>query len=324
LTNPETRYIVLLIMNAIYRDGARTLPLVCENERRAAMAQEKWLVNPGESKTIDLEVVRRLKVGLIAGQVDVIGHDEPGARIEVHSVTGKELKISIDGDVLEVDHPQLRWDNFIDVFRTWSGKARADVSILVPRDVILKLGVVSASALVSGLSTDAKISTVSGDVTVDGLVGDLDLNSVSGELSVRAHRGGIVSHTVSGDVMATGELHRFRVESVSGSIFLDVDGVPDEITSNTVSGDLTLRLDDGVGARYRMNTVSGTLHLDDTVVRGAMGRNFTHQTGSLDGSWIEVSANSVSGNVSVVRRAGGAAAGDAGTAAGDAGTEASA
>jgi len=275
------------------------------------MAQEKWLVNPGESKVIDLEIVRRLKVGLIGGQVDVIAHDEPGARVEVHSVTGKELKISIEGDALEVDHPQLRWDNFIDVFRSWSGKARADVSILVPRDVALKLGVVSASALVSGLSTDAKLSTVSGDLTVDGLTGDLDLNSVSGEISVRSHRGAIVAHTVSGDVVANGELHRFRVESVSGNVFLDIDGVPDEITSNTVSGDLTLRLDEGVGTRYRMNTVSGTLHLDDTIIRGAMGRNFTHQSGSLNGQWIDVSANSVSGNVSVVRRSADGAAGDA-------------
>jgi Uncharacterized conserved protein len=270
------------------------------------MAQEKWLVNPGESKTIDLEVVRKLKVGLIAGQVDVIGHDEPGARVEVHSVWGKELKISIDGDELEVDHPQLRWDNFIDVFRTWSGKARADVSILVPRDVALKLGVVSASALVSGLTTDAKLSTVSGDVTVDGVAGDLDLNSVGGELSVRGHRGSISAHTVSGDVMATGELQKFRVDSVSGNVFLDIDGIPDAINSSTVSGDLTIRLDEGVGARYRMNTVSGSLHLDDTIIRGAIGRNFTHESGPLEGRWIEVSANSVSGNVSVVRRSTGA------------------
>ncbi|HWU46241.1 MAG TPA: DUF4097 family beta strand repeat-containing protein [Humibacter sp.] len=272
------------------------------------MAQEKWLINPGESKTIDLEVVRKLKVALIAGQVDVIGHDEPGARVEVHSVSGKELKVSIEGDELEVDHPQLRWDNFIDVFRSWNGKARADVSILVPRDVALKLGVVSASALVSGLTTDAKLSAVSGDITVDGLVGDLELNSVGGDLSIRGHRGAISAHTVSGGVMATGRLHKFRVDSVSGNVFLDVDGIPDAINSSTVSGDLTIRLDETVAARYRMNTVSGTLHLDDAIIRGAMGKSFTHESGPLEGRWVEVSANSVSGNVSVVRRSSGSAA----------------
>ncbi len=41
------------------------------------MAQEKWLING--AKVIDVESVRKLKVGLIAGQVNIIGHDEPTA-----------------------------------------------------------------------------------------------------------------------------------------------------------------------------------------------------------------------------------------------------
>ncbi len=53
---------------------------------------------------------------------------------------------------------------------------------MVPRDVALKFGVVSATALISGLTEDATISTVSGDVVVDGVYGDLQLNTVSGEI----------------------------------------------------------------------------------------------------------------------------------------------
>ena len=60
------------------------------------MAQEKWLVE-GE-KVIDIEMIRKLKVSLIAGQVDIVGHDEPGARVEVHSVRGKALKVFVGGD----------------------------------------------------------------------------------------------------------------------------------------------------------------------------------------------------------------------------------
>ncbi|MEJ1230155.1 MAG: hypothetical protein WDM88_05315 [Galbitalea sp.] len=53
--------------------------------------------------------MRRLKVALVRGQVDIVGHDEPTTRVEVHSVSGKELRVALDGDSLEVDHPQLRW-----------------------------------------------------------------------------------------------------------------------------------------------------------------------------------------------------------------------
>jgi len=267
------------------------------------MAQEKWLIQPGESRTIDVEVVRALKVGFIGGQIDIVGHDEPGARIEVHSVAGRDLKIVIDGDRLEIDHPQLRWDNFIEVFKSMRSSARADVSVLVPRDVELKFGVVSATALVSGLHTDARLSTVSGDVVADGLTGDIELNSVNGELSVRDHTGRITAHTVSGDVTATGAIRRFSSDGVSADVMLDVTGTPDDINVNSVSGDTTIRIPEAVGARYRVNTVSGKVQLDNVTVVGGMGKGYTGTSGTLNGSWVEISVNSVSGDAAVLRSA---------------------
>ena len=116
------------------------------------MSLEKWIIHPGETRVIDIEAVRKLKVGLIGGQIDVIAHDEPGARIEVHGVTIKDLRIEVTGDVVEIDHPQLRWDNFLEVFRNFgSSGPKAEISVAVPRSVALTLGVVSASALVAGL-----------------------------------------------------------------------------------------------------------------------------------------------------------------------------
>ena len=113
------------------------------------MTLERWMIAPGQTKVIDLELVRNLKVTLIGGKVDVIGHDETGVRVEVHSVTGKELKVSMEGDTLEIDHPQLRWDNFIDVFASFRGTAKADISIIVPRNLAVKLGTRDGSTDVS-------------------------------------------------------------------------------------------------------------------------------------------------------------------------------
>jgi DUF4097 and DUF4098 domain-containing protein YvlB len=290
------------------------------------MSLEKWLVAPGQTKIIDVELVRALKVGLIGGRVDVIGHDEPGARVEVHSVTGKDLKVSMDGDVLEIDHPQLRWDNFIDVFSSFRGTAKADISIMVPRDVAMKFGVISAEALISGLANDAKVSTVNGDVVIDNLTGNLELNGVNGELSVRNHTGEITAHTVSGDITVSGRLRRFSVDGVSSNVFLDIEGIPDRIMTNTVTGNVTVRLGTEVAARYR-------LQLDDQTIRTTFGKGYEGSSGQLDGSWLELQANSVSGDISVVRRTGSAPTGPASTGssssesssqATDAGSEASA
>ena len=264
------------------------------------MARQKWLVDG--PRIIDVHDVRALKVGLVAGRVDIVGHDEPGARVEVHSVDGKPIKVSIEGDVLEVDHPQLNWENFIDVFRYFRGHARAEVSILVPRDVELKLGVVSASAVISGLRKGGRISTVSGEAVIDDTTGVLDLNAVSGELSVRDHRGTVNARTVGGDIAATGDITNFSGDTVSGSILLDLSGIPDTARVNTVSGDVTMRLAPGVPAEYRINTVSGRLRLDDSEITGVVG-GYTGKYGQLDGSWLEFKANTVSGDISVLHAA---------------------
>jgi DUF4097 and DUF4098 domain-containing protein YvlB len=267
------------------------------------MAQEKWLIDG--PKVIELGSVSKLKVALIRGQVDIVGHDEPSARVEVHSVAGKDLRVTFDGETLEIDHPQLRWDNFIDVFRSFAGSARADVSILVPHEVALKFGVVSSGALISEIYGDSNISTVSGDVVVDGCVGDIGLNAVSGELAVRNHTGRITAHTVSGDITATGAVSRFGSDGVSGDVFLDIAGSPDDVRVNTVSGSVTTRLEAGFGAEYNLSTVSGRIQLDDAEIRGIHG-SYKAKYGSLDKSWLDFRANTVSGNIAVLHAEGAA------------------
>jgi hypothetical protein len=66
-----------------------------------------------------------------------------------------------------------------------------------------------------------------------------------------------------------------------------------------VSGNITTRLAAGVAAQYRINTVSGRLQLDDSEITGVRG-SYTGKYGTLDRTWLEFKANTVSGNVSVL------------------------
>lgn len=261
------------------------------------MAQEKWLIDG--PRVIDIEHVRTLKVSLFGGQVDIVAHDEPGARVEIHSVSGKDLKVSIDGDTLEIDHPQLAWDHFLDVFGTVRSRARADVSVMVPRDIALKLGVLNASVLVSGLSGDASITSASGDVVADSVTGHLTLNSVTGELSVRDHTGKITARTVSGPVTATGQISEFSSDGVSGDVFLNLAGDPSEVSINTVSGNITARVEPHVGTQYKINTVGGRFQLDGSEFSG-VSSGYTGKYGTLDGNWLTFRANTVGGTISVL------------------------
>jgi DUF4097 and DUF4098 domain-containing protein YvlB len=124
---------------------------------------------------------------------------------------------------------------------------------------------------------------------------------VSGEISVRNHYGKINAHTISGDITAAGEIMKFTGDTVSGDVFLDIAGTPDEVRVNSVSGSVTARLESGVAAQYRINTVSGRLQLDDSEITGIRG-GYTGKYGSLDKQWLEFKANTVSGSVSVLHQ----------------------
>ncbi|MEK6343744.1 MAG: DUF4097 family beta strand repeat-containing protein [Curtobacterium sp.] len=261
------------------------------------MAQEKWLVE--EPKVIDTGIVRRLKVGLVGGQVDVVAHDEPTARVEVHSVSGKPLMVEVDGDTLTVDHPQIRWDDPIGFLKSFRGRAQADVSILVPRDVPVTLGVVSAGSLLSGTNRGATLHTVSGDVVVDGVAGDVTVNAVSGTTTVRDLDGALTVHTVSGDVVATGSIPRFQADGVNADVVLDLHGTRDAARVNTVSGSVNVRLEDGVPYRCTVSTASGKLQFDDSEIRGVRG-SYVKQGGELSGQWLDLKVNSVSGDIAVL------------------------
>ncbi|MFE1646395.1 DUF4097 domain-containing protein [Microbacterium sp. P01] len=270
------------------------------------MTLEKWIIHPGETRVIDIESIRKLKVGLVGGQIDVVGHDEPGVRIEVHGVTIKDLRIEATGDTVEIDHPQLRWDNFLEVFRNFgAGGPKAEISVAVPRDVALTLGVVSASALVSGIVNDARLNTVSGDIIVDGLTGDLTVNAVSGDVQAREVVGALSANSVSGDVAVTGSISKATIDTVSGAMLVDSTGSIHQVGLNTVSGASTIRIDDSLPANFVVRSVSGRV-LVDGVKRSGKGTgpttNYVGSAGELSGSFVDVRANSVSGDITVLRR----------------------
>jgi hypothetical protein len=271
------------------------------------MTLEKWLIHPGETRVIDIESARALKVGLVGGQIDVVAHDEPGIRIEVHAVSGKDLRIEVTGDQVEIDHPQLRWDNFLEVFRNFGAAGpKAEISVAVPRHIALTLGVVSASALVSGIRANAKLNTVSGDLLADAIAGDIDANAVSGDVHIRGLVGALTANSVSGDVAVTGSIRKAVIDTVSGGMTVDATGDVNQITLNTVSGTSTVRLDEQLPANYVVRSVSGRVQIDG-VARSGLGNgpktNYAGSVGELSGSFADVRFNSVSGDLTVLRRA---------------------
>lgn len=267
--------------------------------------QQQWRVEQPQS--IDLEGVRRLEVRMVAGSVDVVGRTEDaesgGAQVEVTEVAGP-LLVTLENGTLTVAHERLTWGGLLD----WVGNRRACavVSISVPADCPVELGVVSADAVVSGISADrTAVKSVSGDVTLDGVRSDISAQTVSGDLETRQLAGSLRFSTVSGDLtVVNGSSDTVKAESVSGDLTLDLDlGAGGRIDASSVSGDVTVRMPESAGVRVEVKTMSGSLEsaFDGMSSERKPGSSkMRGQVGEGDGRFT---AKTVSGDVTLLRRA---------------------
>lgn len=267
------------------------------------MATESWVA--AGPQVIEVEDVRALRVGLVGGRVDVVAHDDPearGVRLEVHGVEGRPLEVTLRDGELRVGYSFTLggWEGFVEKFRNFQDKDRADVHVAVPRDVLAKVGTVSGDGLVAGLRQDASVSTVSGSIVVDDVRGRLTTNSVSGEVVVRRHAGDLRFNTVSGELAASGDLTLVQGNSVSGAVSLDVGAGSSSLTVTTVSGDVTVRVPEGTGLRVRAQSVSGRLVVDEQEHKGSgPGTRIVDLDAGEGGTFL--SATTVTGHVTVLR-----------------------
>lgn len=134
--------------------------------------------------------------------------------------------------------------------------------------------------------------TVDGDIEANGLRGPVDAASVSGNVRV-ATTGTARAATVSGNVDAT---------------FGETDGEDMEFAS--VSGNVIVRLAGDVGAEVEANTLAGRIESDfdlrtrgeDDDDRGGFNIQIgSHASGTIGGGGPELSVNTVSGNIRLVR-----------------------
>ena len=58
------------------------------------MTLEKWLVQPGETRVIDLDGIRRLKVGLVGGQIDVVFTSLPSVAGQIRNGTLQPIAVT--------------------------------------------------------------------------------------------------------------------------------------------------------------------------------------------------------------------------------------
>lgn len=260
----------------------------------------RWTVDAPTS--LDFDDVTALQVRLIAGTVAVMATDDTPS-VVVSDVRGRPLQVGYDSGALTIAYETLSWERLLDWLKPLHDSAA--VTVTVPARCPIQLGVVSASAVVCGLSSGASVKGVSGEITLDGVTGEVQADTISGALEGRDVVGAVRFKSVSGDLtLADGSLTRLEADNVNGQIAADVSlAAAGAMRVSTISGDVTLRLPADSDARVRLHSTAGNVRSEFDSLRPVASPGSHTVSGNVGGGSGRVSVNTVSGDVTLLRRA---------------------
>ncbi|NUT28908.1 MAG: DUF4097 family beta strand repeat protein, partial [Streptomyces sp.] len=234
----------------------------------------EWSVAEPRKLTFD-EPVSELQVRIVNGTVNVVGTEEGSARLEVSEIEGPPLVVTQQGGTLTVAYDDLPWKGFLKWLDRKGWRRSAVVSLAVPADTRVEVGVVGAGAVVSGIQGPSVVKGVTGDTTLVGLSGPVRADTVSGNLEAQSVTGDLRFNSVSGDLtVVEGSGSSVKADSVSGSMIVDLDpDGPTDIRLTSVSGEIAIRLPAPADADVEANTASGTISnaFEDLRVHGQWG-----------------------------------------------------
>ncbi|WP_432134054.1 DUF4097 family beta strand repeat-containing protein [Streptomyces sp. bgisy154] len=263
----------------------------------------EWSVAEPTRLSFD-EPVRDLQVRVVNGTVNVVGAEEGSARLEVSRIEGPPLVVTHRDGILTVAYEDLPWKGFLKWLDRKGWRRSAVVSLAVPVDTRVEVGVVGAAAMVSGLAGRTEVKGVTGDTTLVGLSGPVRADTVSGSVEAQALTGDLRYNSVSGDLTVVEAGSSVRAESVSGSMIVDLDPTsgPTDIALTSVSGEIAIRLPHPADARVEANTASGAVSnaFEDLRVAGQWGAK--RITGRLGAGSGRLKATTVSGSIALLRR----------------------
>ncbi|MGW7522797.1 DUF4097 family beta strand repeat-containing protein [Streptomyces sp. NPDC054783] len=263
----------------------------------------EWSVKEPQKLTFDTRV-SDLRVRIVNGTVNVVGTEDGSARLEISEIEGPPLVVTQEGDTLTVAYEDLPWKGFLKWLDRKGWRRSAIVSLTVPADTRVEVGVVGAGAVVSGIRGPAVVKGVTGDTTLVGVSGPVRADTVSGNVEAQAVTGDLRFNSVSGDLtVVEGSGRSVRADSVSGSMIVDLDpDGPTEVGLTSVSGEIAIRLPHPGDAEVQANTASGTISnaFDGLRVHGQWGAHKI--TGRLGAGTGRLRATTVSGSIALLRR----------------------
>jgi len=247
----------------------------------------------------------------------------PGARVSVVSISGPVEIETSSGSVAEVhvirsarNQADLQYRRVIIEHTSNSLTVRGEhdhgsprgvqvnqhVMLKLPLNVDLNVNSISGHAIVGDIGGRAHINSISGPVTIGDVSGEAVVTSVSGRLSIGRAGGQVQVRSISGSVEIGQAVGRFEATSISGSVKATVAQISaGGITIDSISGGVTLRLNEAVNAEIHASHYSGEVYLNvpNVVIQGKMTPSEVR--GLIGSGGPTISISNVSGSITLQR-----------------------
>jgi DUF4097 and DUF4098 domain-containing protein YvlB len=262
--------------------------------------------------TVNLNLRGTVDLSLVSGKITVRGWDQPGVHIQASTEIG----------VLRFDATPNRVTLRVEKGAE-GGRSRGDASydVSVPRGTRLKLQGASGTITTSGSQGEISATTVSGAIDVSGGRRDVTLESLSGPIKASQLAGDLEAQNVSGSIRAENVSGRIEAWTVNGAIRL-IGVRSNDIRAETVGGDIVyagrvstgstydfeshsgavrLTIPSSLGARFRLETVSGTIKTDFPAgtAPGEGGRKGGRVEFTIGDGRADVTARTFSGRIAI-------------------------
>ncbi len=265
--------------------------------------------------------VRAIEIDWVAGAADIVSYNGDTIMFEesgrIPDDPDYQMRYSVENETLKIRFARSGITTGGLSFRSLDKK----LTIRIPRSIDLKLlSVNSASAEITIDGVDAgdisadsasgdikitnsfadryNIDTASGEIVTSEIEADrVSLNTASGNVEVlRSTVRELNINTASGRIeVSGGSFSRAFCDTASGSIMAETNTMPEDISFDTVSGSMTLKIPENDGFRASYSKVSGSIKCEfdavlsrDSVIYKNGGPTFRF--------------NTVSGSVNIKKR----------------------
>ena len=268
MKKPWKRISTILIICVLTLTGCTGIG--AENQRVSSYRYEdaeQYTVGGGVLKGREAERIKKLDIGWVSGEVEIIYHPEDTIIFSEDGLTENDDHLAmhywVDGDTLRI--------RFAESGEWKLQNVEKSLTIHLPEEHWLdeiEVDTASADVIAHGLKAGrADVDTVSGtiDVKESQISDSFSADTASGAISLMFAEPlkELELDTVSGEICVTVvELYEFDIDSTSGGVNVSAETAPNSGEINTVSGSVELILPETAEFTAEINTVSGQVESD--------------------------------------------------------------